>query len=146
MSVPDDLSIWLWAKEGVQSEFALAYAQFRQDLLKAFPDPQAVLDIAAAHDAYLAELHRSMQSSEPSPQVDDLGASYAKAVQQAFQDADARSRVMAAFDRYLDSVKQAWGAVDAASVQPADLAVIAQSIAWVAAVSGDVRQIGNPAE
>jgi hypothetical protein len=144
MSDPDQYGIWLWATDGVQSGFASAYAEFRRDLLQAVPGPEAVAELSSVHEVYLEELRRRAQSPTPDRPSEHPGAAYADALRRIFGNEAAQRNVSAAFDRYILSLKTAWNQVDPAAVRPADLAVIAQSIAWIASVSADLREVGKP--
>ena len=136
----DDPIAWQWATEGVQKDFAAAYADFRQALARAFPSPETVRAAADAYVAYTTALQEPWQSGDLVRRVNEFGKAYTSAVQEALSGAESQAHIDAAFKRYVSATQAAWAVTEVAAVQPADLFTIAQSMAWIASIAGEIRR------
>ncbi|WP_043345671.1 hypothetical protein [Belnapia moabensis] len=140
MEAPDEPSAWLWATTGPQKDFASAYAEFRHALTLAFPDPEAARAVGEAYNAYAGALQEPWKSGDLARRVGELADAYATSVHEALSGAEARTRIEEAFGRYVAATRAAWAATDPAEVKPEHLTMIAQSMAWIAAIAAEIRR------
>jgi hypothetical protein len=132
--------------DDASDEFGDAIAGFRSSLSSILGSPETERRIVELFEAYAAVLHDAMQSPRVTSRAAERYEPYARAVADAFADVGARDDLERAFATYVDRLQQAWATLDTTSLDPADLASIAEEMQWVAGVMGVVHSMAAAVE
>jgi hypothetical protein len=134
------------AVEEEQDDFEDAVAEFRSSVAAVLGSPETERRIIELYDAYSSVLYEAMQSPRVANRAAERYEIYARAVTEAFSDAAALDELERAFSAYVDALQQGWSALDTASLEPHDLASIAEEMQWVAGVMGVVQSTAGSEE
>jgi len=134
-------TVWGQTIGGPQQRFAPAHEEFRAELQRAWPSPEAQRAVSDAFAAYSA----IVQAEGYTQRAADAHAEGSKQIQIAFAEGGA-DLVMDAFRRYTQQLKLAWAELDPEALAPEDLGSIAQAMSWVAGVAFEVAAAAPTAQ
>jgi hypothetical protein len=133
----------LEAESAENDDFGIAVEAFRSALHAAFESPEIEHRVINLYEAYAGVFRDAAQA----PAVATLAAQryepYAQATAEVFATEPPRASLEAAYRAYIAATKAAWSAVDPETLEPADLASIAEEMSWVAGVVGAIHHVTN---